>query len=103
MYIDLIVLVVLLAIVIIFFKKISSVIYFIVIIDIFLRILTFIKLNIPLKDMAAVIDTYIPSSIPLLVGRYISGIPYTVFSWLYLVVFIIFESYIIRTFWKKKK
>ncbi len=102
MYIDLIVLIVLIAIVIVFFKNFSSFIYFFAIVDIFLRVFTLIKLNIPLQDIAAVIDNYIPASIPSLVGKYITGIPYTIFIWCYIVIFIIFETYIIKTFWKKK-
>ncbi len=103
MYIDLIVLIVLIILVFIFFKNFSSFVYFFVIADIFLRILTAIKLNIPLKDVAAVINNYIPESIPALIGKYISGIPYTIFIWIYIIIFIIFETYIIKTFWKKKR
>lgn len=103
MYIDLIVLIVLIILVFIFFKNLSSFVYFFVIADIFLRILTAIKLNIPLKDVAAVINNYIPESIPALIGKYISGIPYTIFIWIYIIIFIIFETYIIKTFWKKKR
>ncbi len=103
MYIDLIVLIVLIALIIIFFKNFSSVVYFIAIFDILLRIFTFIKLNIPLKDIAAVIDNYIPESIPSLLSKYISGIPYTIILWCYVIIFIIFETYIIRTFWKKRR
>ena len=103
MYIDLVVLVVLVALVIIFFKNFSSVVYFIAIFDILLRIFTFIKLNIPLADIAAVIDNYIPESIPSLVAKYINGIPYTIIVWAYAIIFMIFEVYIIKTFWKKKR
>lgn len=102
MYIDLVVLVVLVALVIIFFKNFSSVVYFIAIFDILLRIFTFIKLNIPLADIAAVINNYIPESIPSLVGKYLTGIPYTIVVWIYALIFMIFEVYIIKTFWKKK-
>lgn len=103
MYIDLIILIVLISLVIIFFKSFSSFVYFFAITDILLRILTLIKLNIPLKDIAAVIDNYIPASIPTLIAKYISGIPYTIFLWGYIIIFIIFETYIIKTFWKKKR
>lgn len=103
MYIDLIILIALLVIVLVVFRKFSSFIYFFAIIDIFLRILTGIKLNISLPDVAHLIDTYIPASISAVVGRYISGIFYTIFIWVYIVIYIIFLSYVIRTFWKKKK
>ena len=63
MYIDLIVLIVLIVVVIMFFKRFSSFVFFIAIVDIFLRILTFIKNNIPLPDVSALINKYIPDSI----------------------------------------
>lgn len=103
MYIDLIVLIVLIAFIIFFFKDFSCFVYFIALFDILLRIFTFIKLNIPLKDIAAVINNYIPESIPALLAKYISGLPYTIIVWAYVIIFIIFEFYIIRTFWKKKR
>ncbi len=103
MYIDLIVLIVLIAIIIIFFKNFSSVVYFIAIVDILLRILTAVKNNIPLQDIRAVINNYIPESIPSIVHKYLTGIPYTIFIWIYIIIFSIFLSYIIKTFWKKKR
>ena len=60
MYIDLIVLVVLILLVILFFKRFSSFVFSIAIIDMFLRIITFIKYNIGLPDVSAVIGKYIP-------------------------------------------
>ena len=58
MYIDLIVFCVLLALVFIFFKKFDCYVYFIAIFDMILRILTFIKYNIGLPDVAALIGKY---------------------------------------------
>ena len=103
MYIDLVILVLLILFVIFFFKDFSCFVYFIALFDILLRIFTFIKLNIPLQDIAAVIDNYIPESIPSLLSQYISGLPYTLILWLYILIFIIFEVYIIKIFWKKKR
>lgn len=103
MYIDLIVLIFLIVFVIFFFKDFSCFVYFIALFDILLRIFTFIKLNIPLQDIAAVIDNYIPESIPSLLSKYITGVPYTIVVWLYVLIFIVFEVYIIKTFWKKKR
>ena len=96
MYIDLIVLIVLILLVIMFFRQFSSFVYFIAIADIFLRILTFIGENIPLADVSAVINKYI-------IGSYTSGLLYTILAWVFVVIMIIFESYIIKFFIKKKK
>ena len=103
MYIDLIVLIVLLIVVIVCFRRFSSFVYFIGIVDIFLRILTFIKNNIGLPDLAAVIDNYIPESILAIAGNYTDGILYTIIAWAYIVIMAIFLFYNTKFFIKKKK
>ena len=103
MYIDLVVLVVLILVVIMYFRRFSSFVYFIAIIDIFLRILTFIKNNIVLPDLDAVIDFYIPESILAIVGNYTSGILYTIIAWAYIIIMAIFLFYNTKFFIKKKK
>lgn len=103
MYIDLIVLIVLILLVIMFFRQFSSFVYFIAITDIFLRILTYIGQNIPLQDVAAVINKYIPKSILGILGSYTSGLLYEILAWAFIIIMIIFEAYIIKFFIKKKK
>ena len=103
MYIDVLVLVILMVIVIMFFKRFSSFVFFMAIVDIFLRILTFIKNNIGLPDLAAVIDNYIPESILAIVGNYTSGILYTIIAWAYIIIMAIFLFYNTKFFIKKKK
>ena len=103
MYIDVVVLVVLIVIVIMFFKRFSSFVFFMAIVDILLRILTFIKNNIGLPDLAAVIDNYIPESILAIVGNYTSGLLYTIIAWAYIVIMAIFLFYNTKFFIKKKK
>lgn len=103
MYIDLIVFAVLLALVFIFFKKFDCYVYFIAIFDMILRILTFIKYNIGLPDVAALIGKYIPENIPAIVGKYLNGTFYTIVVWIYVIFMIIFLSYTIKIFWKKKR
>ena len=75
MYIDLIVLVVGLILVIMFFRRFSSFVFFMAIVEIFLRILTFNKKNISLKDVSNIIDKYIPESIFSIIDNYTSQIP----------------------------
>ena len=99
---DLIILIFLIGIVIFFFRRFSSFIYFIAIADIFFRIVTFIKVELTTGDIYAIINKYIPASIPALLDNYSSGLLYTILVWLYVVAMIIFESYIIRTFFRKK-
>ena len=103
MYIDLVVLVVLILIVIMYFRRFSSFVYFVAIVDIFLRILTFIKNNIGLPDLAAVIDKYLPESVLAIVGNYTDGIIYTMIAWAFIVIMSIFLFYNTKFFIKKKK
>ena len=103
MYIDLIVLIVLILLVMMFFKRFSSFVFFVAIVDIFLRILTFIKNNIGLKDVSAIIGKYIPESIISIIHKYSNGLVTTILDWAFVVIMIIFLSYIIKIFMKKKK
>ena len=105
MYIDLIVLVVLIFIVVMFFKRFSSFVFFMAIVDIFLRILTFVKKNIGLPDVAALINKYIPESIIAIIDKYTSAIPILngILRWAFVIIMIIFLSYTVKIFINKKK
>lgn len=105
MYIDLIVLVVLIFIVVMFFKRFSSFVFFMAIADIFLRILTFVKNNIGLPDVAALINKYIPESIIAIIDKYTSTIPILngILRWAFVIIMMIFLSYIVKIFINKKK
>ena len=74
MYIDLIVLVLLILVVIMFFKNYQSFVFLMAIIDIFLRILSFIKNNIGLNDVSYIIGKYFPDSIFDIINTYTNGI-----------------------------
>ena len=99
---DLIILVILIGIVVFFFKTFSSFIYFLAIVDIFLRIITFFKLQLANYEIYAILNKYIPTSIPGILNAYSTGILNTVLIWLYVIAMIIIESYIIKTFFRKK-
>ena len=80
---DLVILVVLMGIVVFIFKRFSSFIYFIAIIDILLRILTFIKTQIANYEIYSFLNKYVPTSIPGILNNYSSGILNTarILSW----------------------
>lgn len=102
MYIDLIVLVVLLVLVVFFFRKFSSFVYAVAIIDIFLRILTFLKYN-TVPELKALIGKYLPESVASIIKHYSNGWVYTLLIWVYVIIMSIFLGYIINYFIRKRK
>ncbi len=102
MYVDVIIVLILLAIVIFLFRKFSSFVYAVAIIDIFLRILTFIRDN-SVPELKSLIGKYFPESIAAIIGNYSDGIFYTILMWAYVIIFAIFLGYITKYFIKKRK
>lgn len=103
MYIDLIVLIVLLIIIVMFFQRFDSFVLFMGILEIFLRILAFIKNNIGLQDISQVIGKYLPESIFGIIDKYTNGIVQTVLNWVFVGIMAIFLFYVTKIFIKKKK
>lgn len=100
---DIVLIVIVLAgVLVMIFKKFSSFVYYIAMVDIFLRILAFIAANVPVAFLTNFLNAYFPKSIPNIIDIYSSGIFETVFMWLLLIVYCIFDFYIVRTFFKKK-
>lgn len=102
MYIDVIIVLILLGVVIFLFRKFSSFVYAVAIIDIFLRILTFIRDN-SVPELKSLIGKYFPESIPAIIAKYSNGVFYTILIWTYVIIFAIFLGYIIKYFIKKRK
>ncbi len=105
MYIDLIILIVGIILVIMFFKRFSSFVFFVAIVDIFLRILAFIKNNIGLNDVAAVIGRYLPENVIAIIEKYTYSVPLLcqILKWCFVLIMAIFLVYIIKIFINKKK
>ena len=62
MYIDLLVIIIGLILVLLFFKRFSSFVFFMAIVEIFLRIVTFVRSNIGLKDVSFILGKYLSRS-----------------------------------------
>ena len=105
MYIDLIILAVLIVIIMMFFKRFSSFVFLIAIIEMFLNILTFIKCNISLKDVVAILNKYFPGSLLDIIDKYTGKweLVNIILRWSYLILMIIFLTYVIKIFLKRKK
>lgn len=103
MYIDLIIVLVIFIISLIWFKKFSSFIYFFAIVDILFRLIDFLITNISIPTVSKFAKTYIPSSIPGLIGKYTSGVFETVLLWIVFILYVLFEYQIVKMFSKKRK
>ena len=84
------------------FKTFDSFIYFVAVVDIFLRILTFIKVHVSVPELQALIGRYFPESVPAIINKYTNGIVNTIFIWVYAIIFMIFLFYTVRIFLRKK-
>ena len=99
MYIDLIVVVLLLLLVLLLFKRFSSFVYALAIIDITLRILCFLKVKVPLRELGNIF----PENIPAIFDKYTDGIVFDLLLWAYVFIYVCFLVYITSYFIKKKK
>ncbi len=103
MYIDVIALAIILVLVILFFKRFSSFVFSIAIIDIFLRIIAFIKYNLPSNDFTELFKKHIPDNIFSIIDNYTKGIINTGLKWLFVITMCFFWFYIVKIFIKRKK
>lgn len=96
-----VIILVLIAVAVMIFRKFSSVVYYICLVDIFLRILSFLANNLPINFIRSFLSTYFPSSVTHIIEMYTSGIFTTVLIWILVLLYGILDFYLIRTFWKK--
>lgn len=99
---DVVLLIVLIVAGICFFRRLDSSVYFIASLDIFFRILTFIKNNLGVSEISNFIAKYFPESIPGIIYKYTDGILSTVLMWIYVGMFALFLFYTVRILWKKR-
>ena len=85
-----------------FFRRVDSSVYYIASLDIFFRILTFLKNNLGIPEISIFISKYFPESIPGVIYKYTEGIVSTVLIWVYVIMFAVFLFYTVRILWKKR-
>lgn len=90
------------AIVFFFKRTFSGFIYSVAVVDIFLRLLTYLKVQLFTGEFAAFLVKYFPNSIPAIISKYTSSTLESVLTWIYIGIMIIFEFYVIRTFFNKR-
>ena len=99
MYIDLVILLVILIAVVVVFRRFSSFVYAMAIVDIFLRIMFFLRIKVPLTEL----ERIFPSDIPEILDKYTDGILLDVLLWAYVFIYACFLVYITNYFIHKKK
>jgi len=103
MYISAIIVIALLLLSIFVFRKFSSFVYSIALIDMFLRIIYYIAVHLPLGEFNGYVKTYFPESIPAIIRAFTNDILCEVLIWVYVAFMAIFWFYSISYFMKKKK
>ncbi len=99
---DLFILILLIVIVFLVLRRLDSFVYFLGVVDILLRLITFLKLNINLPAIHKFLDLYVPESIPAIISKYSTGVFYTIIIWVYVICIVLFEYYLIKTLIKKR-
>lgn len=102
MSIDIVLLIILIVAGICFFRSLEGSVYLICILDIFFRILAYVKTNLNVSEISTFINKYFPENIPSIIFKYTDGMLSDILVWVYVVVFIIFLFYIVRDLWDKR-
>ena len=101
MSVEFLVFIIALAVVVIFYKSFYSFVYFTVIVDIFLRVVTYLKSDLLRTDAFSFLN-YIPDSVVAIIESFDAGIFTEILIFIYAVIYIIFLIFIIKKFVQKK-
>lgn len=103
MYIDLGIVIIILILGIFFVRRFSHFVYLVALIDVFLRLLNFLKNHLKVPELSSLIRKYFPSSLPNLLSKYFNGIFLEILLWGLFIIYCAFFFYITRTFFKKQR
>ncbi len=99
---ELLIIAVLMVIVAIIYKRFSHVIYLLIIIDFFLKIINFVANNIHVAVFKDFVTKYFPSGIEAIISKYTSGLLETILLWVLMVIYAIFLYFLFAKFLKKR-
>ena len=99
---DIVVLLVLIIIILVIFKDTISIIYFLGIADVFMRLMHFIKSLINVPEFSKLINTYIPTSVVGIIENNTEGIITTIMEWVYVIVIVLFLFYLVKYLFKRR-
>ena len=101
MNIPFIIFVALLILVIVFFKDFHAFVYFIVMVDIFLKVISYLRINV-IKDSALGFLKQVPADVPAIIKSLDLGMFTEILIILYIIVYMVFEGFLIRNFIRRK-
>ena len=99
---DIVVLLILIIIVLVVFKDTISIVYFLGIADVLMRLLHFVKSLVNVPEFSNLINTYIPASLVGIIANNTEGIITTIMNWVYVVVITLFLFYLIKYLFKRR-
>lgn len=95
MYIDIAIIIILLLVAAFLFRKLSNFFYMFAAIDIFLRIITFLKYNIKIPELQSFFNKYFSENIFEILAKYTNGLLYDCLAWVCVGFYVIFLGYIV--------
>ena len=99
---EIVILMAIIGAIVFFFKRtFSGFVYSIAVVDIFLRIITYLKANI-LRDDAFSFLGFIPADIPTIIRSFDMGIFVEILIGIYIIMYIVFEILLIKLFINRK-
>ncbi|MBR3898328.1 MAG: hypothetical protein IKJ43_03510 [Bacilli bacterium] len=101
MSIPLVIFIIALVLVVVFYKDVRAFVYFVVMTDIFLRLVTYLKINI-IKDTAFSFLNAIPADVPDIIRSFDLGVVTEILIFVYVITYIVFEIFLVRLFVKRK-
>ena len=100
---DVVIMMAIIGAIVFFFKRtFSGFVYSVAMVDIFLRILAFIKAKLFAGNILVFLNKWFPVSIPAIIDKYTDGALCEVLIWVYIGIMVVFLFYTIRIFIKKK-
>ena len=99
---DVVLLIVLIVAGVCYFRRLDSSVSFVAALDIFFRILTFLKNNLGVEEIRNFISKYFPESLPGIISKYTDGVLCTILIWVYVAMFAVFLFYTVRSLWRKR-
>lgn len=99
---DLIIFLLLALIILFVFKDFVSFVYFLGIVEIFLRIVNFVANNIGINDFAYWMNSNFPNSIFNILDKYSDGLLFTILCWLLVICFGVLDFHLVKYFIKRR-